>query len=209
VSVARALRWIGVAAAACPAVAFAHGEIPGATPFYAGLLHPLLAPAHLLALLGLGLYLGRTDESHKDGAVTALAVALAVGGALSLPLGDPGTDRWLLALSLLAAALVAALRPAARALGSAFSAALAAAVGLAVGLGSGDPAFTPWNRFLAIGGSAVGALLLVGQLGFWIDTLGRSGIARGVAIGVRIVAGWLVAISLLMLVMAFVTPGAR
>ena len=79
--------------------------------------------------------------------------------------------------------------------------------GLLVGLGSGDPGFAPWQRFLTIGGSVVGALLITGQLAFWGELLGRQPrLAHGTAIGQRILGGWLVAISLLMLVLGWVGP---
>lgn len=193
-------------AALSPMAALAHGAIPGATPFYVGLLHPLLAPAHVLTLLALGLYLGRVDEPRKAVAIWALALGLVLGGLLTLPAADPDTDRGLLPLALTCAVLVAAGRTGPAGL----VAALCGLAGLMVGLGSGDPGFDPWQRFLTIGGSVVGALLITGQLAFWAELLGRQPrIAHGAAIGQRILGGWLVAISLLMLVLGWVGPLTR
>lgn len=186
-----------------PITALAHGAIPGATPFYVGLLHPLLAPAHVLALLALGLYLGRVDEPRKALAIWALGLGLVLGGLLTLPLADPDTDRGLLPVALVCAVLVAAGRTGPAGL----VATVCGLIGLLVGLGSGDPGFAPWQRFLTIGGSVVGALLITGQLAFWGELLGRQPrLAHGTAIGQRILGGWLVAISLLMLVLGWVGP---
>jgi hydrogenase/urease accessory protein HupE len=139
-----------------PGSALAHGLIPGANQFYVGLLHPLLAPAHVLALLTLGLALGRGGDSRRDPSVLTLILGLMAGALLSVPLGDPGTDAALLALAVGCALLTAGNR-----LGPRWVlAALAGAVGLAVGLGSGDPAFTPQQRWVTMGGSLVGALVL-------------------------------------------------
>ena len=44
--------------AAAPA-ASAHGTIPGINQFYNGVMHPFLAPAHLLSLLALALLAGQ------------------------------------------------------------------------------------------------------------------------------------------------------
>lgn len=196
---------LGLLALTTPS-ALAHGAIPGATPFYVGLLHPLLAPAHVLALLALGLYLGRADEARKAVAIWALALGLVLGGLLTLPLSDPDTDRGLLPVALACAVLVAAGRTGPVGL----VATVCALIGLLVGLGSGDPGFAPWQRFLTIGGSVVGALLITGQLAFWGEVLGRQPrLAQGTAIGQRILGGWLVAISLLMLVMGWVGPLMR
>ena len=194
------------ALALLPLGALAHGAIPGATPFYVGLLHPLLAPAHVLMLLALGLYLGRVDEPRKAVAIWALALGLVLGGLLTLPLSDPDTDRGLLPLALTCAVLVAAGRTGPAGL----VATVCALAGLLVGLGSGDPGFGPWQRFLTIGGSVVGALLITGQLAFWGELLGRQPrLAHGTAIGQRILGGWLVAISLLMLVLGWLGPLTR
>lgn len=184
-----------------PAAAWAHGSIPGANQFYIGFLHPLLAPAHLLALVALGLALGIGGEGRKAWTVQALAAGLVAGGLLSLPLGDPNTDALLFALAVLLSLLIAFQRLGPRGT----LATLALLVGLAVGLGSGDPVFTTAQRFIAVGGSVVGALIVAGQVGFWVEMLVKHAPQQGARIGVRIVSAWLVAITTLLLAMTLFT----
>ena len=177
-----------------PGSALAHGLIPGANQFYVGLLHPLLAPAHLLALLTLGLALGRGGDSRRDPSVLTLIAGLVAGTLLSAPLGDPGTDAALLALAVGCALLTAGNRLGPRWL----LAALAGAVGLAVGLGSGDPAFTPQQRWVTMGGSLVGALVIAGHTGFWTEALTALRRLTHAVTAVRIGAAWLAAITLML-----------
>jgi urease accessory protein len=178
-----------------PGSALAHGLIPGANQFYVGLLHPLLAPAHVLALLTLGLALGRGGDSRRDPSVLTLILGLMAGALLSVPLGDPGTDAALLALAVGCALLTAGNRLGPRWL----LAALAGAVGLAVGLGSGDPAFTPQQRWVTMGGSLVGAFVIAGHTGFWTEALTALRRLTHAVTAVRIGAAWLAAITLMLL----------
>lgn len=53
------------ATALAQAAAWAHGSVPGLGSFASGVLHPLLAPPHALALVALGLLLGQRGlEQH-------------------------------------------------------------------------------------------------------------------------------------------------
>src|SRR5262245_62430879 len=45
--------------------ASAHAVIPGVGGFAGGLVHPLLVPAHLIALLVLGLFIGHQAPRHR------------------------------------------------------------------------------------------------------------------------------------------------
>ena len=119
----------------------------------------------------------------------------AMFSLLSVPLGDPGTDAALLALAVGCALLTAGNR-----LGPRWVlAALAGAVGLAVGLGSGDPAFTPQQRWVTMGGSLVGALVIAGHTGFWTEALTALRRLTHAVTAVRIGAAWLAAITLMLL----------
>lgn len=52
-----------LAATACPAAA--HSPIKGVGTFYSGLLHPALVPAHLLALIAVGLLIGQNVPASR------------------------------------------------------------------------------------------------------------------------------------------------
>jgi len=66
-----------------PADAWAHAPIEGIGNFYAGLLHPLMVPAHLMALLALGLWLAQQDIARKQLATFALFPALCLASTLA------------------------------------------------------------------------------------------------------------------------------
>jgi hypothetical protein len=59
-----------------------------------GLLHPLVTPAHVIALTSLGLVAGRNTQSAITAIVAAFALGLAIGlgavawGAGETPAGD-------------------------------------------------------------------------------------------------------------------------
>ena len=46
-----------------PGLAVAHSPMQGIGNFYGGILHPILVPSHLLALLSLGLLIGQSGVS--------------------------------------------------------------------------------------------------------------------------------------------------
>ncbi len=89
-----------------PFPAFAHGGVGHG--FAAGLVHPFSGADHLLALLGLGLWLGLSGVRHAPAAIGAFIAALAGGIALGasgihVPMVEPGILSSVLVLGLLAA----------------------------------------------------------------------------------------------------------
>ena len=73
----RLLLWVPILLA--PSAAFAHSPMPGIGYFYSGILHPLLVPSHLLALVALGLLIGQRGLQAMRLAYTCFLVALLVG----------------------------------------------------------------------------------------------------------------------------------
>src|ERR1700732_4422437 len=66
--------------------------------FAGGLLHPLLAPAHLVSLVGLGLLAGRAALRARIAMATAFAAGLGSGlGAIAWGVGKPPAKDVLLA----------------------------------------------------------------------------------------------------------------
>lgn len=184
-----------------PVSAWAHGSIPGANVFYDGFLHPFLAPAHAISLAALALWLGGQGEARKGLLIGGLALGLLVGVSLAGRLGDPNTDPVLLLLALACSLMVAFQWQGPRWWVAGVTFALAAAVAL----GSGDPAFSGGPRLTLLAGACVGAVILVGQIAFWVDELVVRYRLRPALIAVRIVSSWLSAITLLLVALAWTT----
>lgn len=181
-----------------PLPALAHGSIPGASVFYNGFLHPFLAPAHAISLAALALWMGGQGEARKGLLINALALGLLAGALLAGTLGDPNTDPALLVLALACSLMVALQWNGPRW----WAAGITFALGAAVALGSGDPAFSGMPRLTLLGGGCIGAVILIGQIAFWVDELVVSHRLRAALIAVRIVASWMSAISLLLVALA-------
>nr|WP_249730140.1 HupE/UreJ family protein [Chelatococcus sp. YT9] len=95
-----------------PQAAQAHGALEGVGDFYAGLLHPFVAPAEALAIVATGLLMGRSGLAACRYGIVAFGSALAAGLAFGSMI-DPGSDRTtLLALlaSIMAAVVITGLR---------------------------------------------------------------------------------------------------
>lgn len=78
----RGIRTIALGFGLLPGVVHAHalGDI---NDFYGGLLHPLITPEHLLAIVALGLLAGQQGSSRDQAVAWMMAFALALGsGAL-------------------------------------------------------------------------------------------------------------------------------
>ncbi len=99
--------------------------------FAGGLLNPLTVPAHILALLGLGLLIGRQGAGWRLIALAAFALALAAGlAAIALALGQtPAVDVLLVATVVSGLMLALAL-----ALPNVVCAVIAVVIGAALGL---------------------------------------------------------------------------
>ena len=186
-------------ACAClaPEAAFAHAPIKGIGTFYNGVLHPVLVPAHLLLIFGLGLLLGQHAPRASRVGWFGFVVAFWTGLA-GASLGYSIPDVVLLGLALSAGLLVALERIGH--LGIAF--ALAVAAGLCLGLDSAPEGIAEGERWLALLGTATGGVLLISYVG---------GLAAGLVrpwqrIGVRIAGSWTAAGAGIVLALALAGP---
>lgn len=178
--------------AACPA-AWAHGSATGMAGFAAGFVHPLLEPAHLVALITLVLLIGQHGERARLAPLGIVAGSAL--GLIAVALGHPAaTDVPLLAGAALAGIAVAVARPLPAWVGTG----VAAALGFGIGLASrpdapaGAPVFSTligtWagcSTWTVIGSNAVAALSHP-----WARVL------------VRVAASWMAACALLFLALA-------
>ncbi len=106
----RAAIWLGaIASFVATAPAHAHALLDGVGEFYAGLLHPIIVPAELLAITAIGLLLGFCGFKHCHYGIPALAAGLILGLATGITgtAGGWGVDL-LLGVALVAAATVTA-----------------------------------------------------------------------------------------------------
>jgi hypothetical protein len=180
-----------------PGWASAHSPVPGLGAFYSGMLHPVVAPSALIALMALGLLIGQHGLVQARKAVLGLVVAVALGLVLGSQWPGLKVDPGLL----LAALATAVCALAARRLPALALLALAMVVGMAAGLGLAD--------------MAVGSVRWVVIAGTW---LGCAFLALGVAalaelarkpwqhIALRVVASWLAASAMLVLGLRWVGP---
>jgi hypothetical protein len=184
-----------------PSLAQAHGDIEGLNRFVAGGLHPLLVPAHAVALLALGLLVGQRGLAVGHHALTALLLALLA--SLGMAATTTGIDLDTLVLVVgagCAIAVVTALAVPAWLLGGA-----AAMIGVGVGLGSAPEGADSAERWAALAGTGLGAFLVVSLVAAVVDNL-RASWTR---VGLRVVGSWLAASALLVLALAAVGPTGK
>ena len=176
------------------AAAYAHSPIEGLSGFYTGLLHPILATAHLIAILSLGLLVGQHGGAHIRWALPSYLTALALGLAAA-GLGAAGPAPSLLLMAAALGGALVALRPT---LPPALSLVLALLLGLAIGLDSAPESSTARERLAALVGSGVGAgfvmLYVVGLTDYLRQPWQR--------LGVRILGSWICASAVMVLALS-------
>lgn len=91
-----------------PQEALAHGVLKGVGDFYAGLLHPIVVPAELLAIAAMGLLVGRSGLAACRRGIPMLAAGVAVGLGLASVVATSGTTTPLVVAALVAGAIVTA-----------------------------------------------------------------------------------------------------
>lgn len=177
------------------ASARAHSPIEGVGHFYGGFLHPLLLPAHALALAALGLLIGQQGLRHAESGLPAFGLGqfLGLGAAwMEWTRGVPAP------LFLFAAAIGGVAVAVSPPLPRGATAVAAVALGLLIGLDSGPDLAVARQRAMAMAGTVLGALLaliyLIGMLEFLKRPWQR--------IAVRVVASWIAAISILTFALA-------
>lgn len=190
-SAVRMLTAIVLVATASPAAAH---TVLGTSGFVGGLLHPVLVPAHILAVSALALLIGQQGWGY--GAVAAYAAAVFLGlGAIALAYVPTRAEEGLLALAAVAGLMVALARPLERVGGML----LAAAVGFALALDSPPEAISLRDANLALFGTAVVAFITLLLLVQGTSRL-RHGWPR---IGARIAGSWIAASAILVLALRF------
>jgi urease accessory protein len=159
----------------------------------AGMLQPLLVPAHVLVLLAIGLLVGQQGSSALPLAVFALGVAVGLA-AIAFAARQTFALNLLLAAAGSAGVLVAVAQPV-----PATSTLLAGASGLALGLDSPPQAISLAVAVQTLIGTGLGA-----WLAFVAVVAGTRGLKRlWQGIGVRVLGSWVAASAILVLALRF------
>jgi urease accessory protein len=160
--------------------------------FAGGMLHPLLAPAHLVSLVGLGLLAGRTAPRARIAMATAFAAGLGGGlGAIAWGAGETPANNVLLA-GAAACGMIAALGLPGRAW---FAAPLALIIGSAVGLDSPPETISLHEAVLMLTGTFCGGIAALALMAAAAAALARP----WQAIALRVAGSWIAAIAILVL----------
>ncbi len=157
-----------------------------------GLLHPLVTPAHVIALASLGLVAGRNTLSVIAAIVAAFALGIAIGvGALASGAGETPAGDVLLAVAALCG-LIAATGVAAPVV---LAAPAALASGVALGLDSPPDSVKFGEAVAMLIGTACGGIAALMVIAFLAFPMAR----RWQGIAVRVAGSWIAAISILAL----------
>jgi len=189
-SLARAAVVAALALTATPALA--HDVVPGVGGFYGGLLHPLLIPAHLLALAGIGLFLGQQQRPMSVGLLAVFTASLVIGVIAIVSAVSPMYQgEVVLGVAAVAGLLVALARPI-RAL---LSLPLITIAGIAIMLDSVPDDMSMQRTFLALVGTVIAAFILATLIAEATRALAHD----WQRIGVRILGSWIAASAILVL----------
>lgn len=174
-----------------PAGAEAHIGIEGMDGFSAGMLHPLLAPHHLMVLAALGLRSGQRGVANMTASMSGLVAGLALGGLAGWWFSlDAPPFLVAVALAVLFGVATVADAPSAR-----LPALLSGlATGVVVIIAQIFHSTVSGDGLPAIAGAALATLLVVFNTAF-LASLATRPVAK---IAVRVAASWLTAIALMM-----------
>jgi urease accessory protein len=166
--------------------------LAGAGGFAGGLLHPLLAPAHVIALIGLGLLAGRNAWPAPARIIAAFAFGLAGGlGAIAWGVGETRANDVLLA----AAALCGVIAATGCAAPAWLAAPLALVSGATVGLDSPPETISLREAVLMLIGTACGGIAALAV----IAALASAAAGRWQGVVPRVAGSWIAAIAILVL----------
>jgi urease accessory protein len=164
----------------------------GPRSFQAGLLHPVLVPAHAIALLGLGMLIGTQEASRRRLAIASYVAGLGAGcAAMIAAIAPTFSAEFLLAAAAANGTLVALGWPVHGVVGSVAG----LLTGAALALDSSPGGILVREADAALAGTFCGAVILL--LGATrLTTLLRRDWQR---LGIRIFGSWIAASALLVL----------
>ena len=164
--------------------------------FVGGLLHPLTVPAHVLALVALGLCIGQQPNARLAPSLAFVAGVSCGLLAVAFAAKPASAADLLLAATVLSGGLVAAARP----LPAPVTAPLAAIGGIALGLDSPPQAISLTVANVMLIGTGLGACCALALVAVGCGFLDRD----WQRIGMRILGSWTAASAILVLALRFV-----
>ncbi len=175
--------------------AYAHAASPQAGSFYAGLLHPLTAPEHVLSMVALGLLAGQHGLNKGQGLLLVFPAAMALGAGLALRHPALG---WVSLLNIGSVALFGGLVAATWRVPAALLYALALLFGMTHGYANGAAITPNLSPAVFILGLVTAALLVLGY-----SMAGTAYLLRlkpaWLPIAVRVAGSWITAVGILVL----------
>lgn len=175
--------------------AYAHAASPQAGSFYAGLLHPLTAPEHVLSMVALGLLAGQHGLNKGQGLLLVFPAAMALGAGLALRHLALG---WVSLLNIGSVALFGGLVAATWRVPAALLYALALLFGMTHGYANGAAITPNLSPAVFILGLVTAALLVLGY-----SMAGTAYLLRlkpaWLPIAVRVAGSWITAVGILVL----------
>ncbi len=174
-----------------PGAALAHGSAPGLAGFISGFAHPLVEPAHLIALIAFLLLIGQQGFKATHPGLPALCIASGVG-LLVAGLGWPlSTDVALLGCAAVSGIAVAAAKPMPRII----YVIAGTWLGLGIGVASAPDGPRSGAMIATMLGTWAGVCVWATNGSGVVDALKRPWIQ----VLVRVVASWMAACALLFL----------
>ncbi len=187
-----------------PGIVLAHAPIEGMDSFYNGVLHPVLVPAHLLAIVSAGLLIGQQGVKRMQlPLITFLLVliaALTVTGQFDLALPESAGEMYLLSMAVLCGVIVALELE----LSHLPLMAIAVVVALLVGFDSSQPELQGRAKLAILTGTGVGGFLLMLYAAAAAEFASRA----WQKIGIRILGSWATASAFIVLAFTFASAGS-
>lgn len=185
-------------------VACAHVASAQAGAFYAGLLHPLTAPEHVLPMLALGLLAGQRGLNESQGVLLAFVVALAAGAGLAPSGTAPG---WIALLNVGSLVVIGGLVAAAWRWPAALLYALALGFGATHGYANGAARPLDGSPPIFVLGLVAATLMTTGY-GLVVSDALRRLKPNWPRVAVRVAGSWVAAVGILVLGMGGRALGA-
>jgi hydrogenase/urease accessory protein HupE len=195
------VRWVQASVASllvfASRAALAHGDIEGVSDFYAGLLHPVLVPAHLLVLIACGLLVSQHERVPGQRLLGGMLIGLLAG--LLVSSHAPLTEGITMAGCLILGIAISLLVVSARELTHGGLLAIGLFAGIWIGIDSGHTSLGDQSPFD------------VARLGTWVGCIGVVCAIAGLLIdlrrdwqqvGIRVVGAWISAACILTLALS-------
>lgn len=194
------LRLILVVLLVCmPGLVLAHAPFKGMDSFYNGVLHPVLVPAHLLAIVSAGLLIGQQGVKRMQAPLIifllVLIAVLTLTGQFDLVMPESAGEMLLLSMAVLCGVLVAfemklSLIP---------LTAIATVTAVLVGFDSSQPELQGRAKLAILTGTGVGGFLLMLYAAAAAEFANRA----WQKIGIRILGSWATASAFIVLAFTF------